>query len=95
MLKDYANQLLSYERAGDLNEYNEPTYAAADVLYGRKEATNKMIRSPEGLTVVANTLVMTERLVFVNDKVDGRIVVSVEPMIGLTGWVLFYEVYLI
>ena len=94
MLTPYANQSIIHEVASAPNAYNEIQYAAAVSIKGRKEGSNRLIRTATGEEVVAGAFVMTGTLVTVNDKLDGRVVLRVDPVPALSGVTAFYEVYL-
>lgn len=93
MLSDYANQTLQHEAAGTANKYNETTYGAAVAIKGRKEASTALIIGSDGKQVKVSAAFMTETEVKTGDRIDGRIVVTAEPLPGLDGKPAFYEGY--
>jgi len=95
MISNYANQALSWEVAGALNAYAEPTYATAVTIYGRKETGFKMVRNAQGQEIVSSAVVFTQSLVSANDLIDSQLVVAVNNAIQLGGTSGFREVYLI
>lgn len=95
-LSNYANQNLSLEvRTATKNAYNEYTYSTAVIIKGRKEPSNKLVVDASGEDKITSSFVMTEVAVTVGDKIDGRMVVTSEPVPNLAGITEFYEVYLI
>jgi hypothetical protein len=95
MLKAYANQNLSHEvRSATKNAYNEYTYSSAVIIKGRKESSNRLIRTATGEEKTTSTFVMTHSIVSAGDKIDGRIVLTSDPAPNLAGVTEFYEVYL-
>lgn len=95
MLEDYLNQNLTWAAKSTLNDYGEQTYAAATTIKGRKEAQSKIIRNEQGEEVTINAVAYTDELVSIGDKVDGRIVVSLDALVDLDGDVMFYACGLI
>ena len=93
MLENYANQDLSWKSVLSLNKYNEPTYSTTTIK-GRKETSNKMVRTASGQETIAVSCVFTKSLVLVNDLIDGKLVIMVDNSVDLDGTTLFYEVYL-
>ena len=93
ILTQYANQSLAYLAWASENVYAEATYSTSATIKGRKQTTNKLIRTPDGKEVVAGAFILTQTAVNVKDKIDGRMVISSEPVPGLDGNTLFYEVY--
>lgn len=94
-ISPYATQALQHEVAGAPDEYNQPTYAAAVTVMGRLEAGHKLVRDSTGTTVVSTAHVFSTEPVALGDRINGRPVVSVEPMAGLDGVPVFWEVYLV
>jgi hypothetical protein len=94
MIEFYANQSLSHEVAGDLDQYSQPTYADAVTIKGRKEHGIKLVRNTEGEETVSSATVFTETAVSVNDKIDDSLVIASHPLADLDGDTGFYEVYL-
>ena len=94
MIKDYLNQTLIWGQAGEPDVYNEIPFTNV-FIKGRKEEGFKLIRNSQGQEVVSSACVFTDEAVKVGDKVDGRIVLSAQPMNDLDGSILFREVYLI
>jgi len=93
MLSDYANQSLTRSIAGARDQYNQITYSTA-VISGRMEIGFKMVNNQQGQEVLSSAFVMTETPVVVDDKIDGRLVVSVKNAVDLDGTTLFYGAYL-
>ena len=94
MIKDYLNQTASHEAYSSINDYAEPSYSAAVSIACRKEGVNKLIRDAEGKEVVTSSRVFTETLINVKDRIDGRMILRVDPMPNLDGSISHYEVYL-
>lgn len=95
VLGNYANQSLTWKHVTTVNKYNEPTYAKAAIIKGRKETGHKLIRDAKGQETVSSARVFTESAVTINDLIDDKLVISVESAIGLNGAVQYYTVYLI
>ncbi len=93
MLTEYANQSLTWIRVLTRSAYDEIATSSTSTIKGRKEAVNKVIRTAQGQEVVVSALILTASAVTAGDKIDGREVVSSEPLPDLEGSTLFYEVY--
>lgn len=93
MFNNYFNQELTYKKCLSMNDYNEPVYGEQSTFKARKDGTTRIIQNSMGELVETKFEIMTSKQVFENDEVDGRRVVSVTPMPGLGGSVLYYRVY--
>ena len=94
LVSNYFNQTLVWKHVASINDYNEPTYTTSTIK-GRKEPGNNLVRNSQGQEVVSSAVIFTRAIIAVNDLIDGRLVISSEPMPLLNGNTLFYEVYLI
>lgn len=94
MIKTYMNQSLTWKHVTGNNGYNEPSYATSTIK-GRIEQGHKLIRNKQGQETVATARVFTMSAVEVNDKIDDRLVISVESAVGLSGNIEYYTVFLI
>ena len=93
-LDNYFNQSLTWKHVASINDSNEPTYITSTIK-GRKETGNNLVRNAQGQEVVSSAAIFTGSAIANNDKIDGRLVISVDAMINLNGTIKFYEVYLI
>jgi hypothetical protein len=98
MITNYLNQSLSWKHVASLDSYNQPAYTTTTIK-GRKESCSKLVNNSQGQStgsanMMSNSLVFTESAISVNDKIDDKLVLMVETVIGLTGTVSHYEVYL-
>lgn len=94
MLEDYLNQTAILSKFVSMSEYAEMTYTTSTIVC-RKDSNNKLIKKPDGVDVVCDTMVITKTPVTVKDLVDGRTVASVKTPALLDGSISHYEVYLL
>lgn len=91
-MSKYLRQTCSLERVetdvhGDpvLNVYGEPTYLTAETISCRKERYVRDVETATGAVVKSSTQYYTDEEVGINDKLDSRVVLSVEEYTGEDG----------
>lgn len=94
MLEDYTNQSLVWVKVLTLNEYGEVATSTTTTIKGRMDTGFKLVRNAQGKEVVSTAYVATKSAVSVGDTINGKVVVSSEPAVGLDGAILWYDVYL-
>jgi hypothetical protein len=93
-IDSYLKQNITWQKNLAKNKYNEPTYITSTIK-GRLESAFRLVRNPQGEQVVSSGFVLTRSIISVDDKLDGRIVITSEPKYDLAGNVSHYEVYLL
>lgn len=93
-IKKYLNQNVSWKRRTSTNKYVEGSFTETTIK-GRLESGFKLVRNEKGEEVTSSAFLVTESAVSVNDLIEGRTVVSSEPMRGFNGNIMWYEVYLL
>jgi len=95
ILKSYIEgHYVSWQQRTSINSYNKPVYAAAASIEARKETGFKLIRNKEGKEVVSTAWIITETAISEGDKIDGYILMAVQPQKDLDDDTVGYEGYM-
>jgi hypothetical protein len=94
MIKDYCNQTTTLKTLSSLNQYGEPSFSSSTIAC-RFEQNTKLIIDREGKEVISTAAIFSESEIKEDDRVSyggvERVVLFVEPGIGLSGDIEFYE----
>lgn len=96
MIEAYTNQTAVWKAKGEVNQYNEPTYADPVTIKCRIEYKNRMVRNKQGQEIISESTIITKSPVKSDDIItfddtDWVVIISA-PQAGLGGSTEFYEV---
>ena len=94
MIEFYANQSLTWGKAGTPGQYNEPTYTETTIK-GRKQSGFRMVRNAAGQEVVSSGVVYTASAIAVGDKIDDRLIIALGDAVGLGGAIEYRKGFLV
>ncbi len=94
-LAAYLRQTVSWERRTGEDEWGDAQYDPPVILPARINRREKVIKSKDDTDRPSRTLVMTEKEVFLLDRLNGLVVEAREDIVDkrgqIIGWKLFLE----
>lgn len=94
MIEAYLTNTVTLYKRLDINKFGEPVYDNGNVIHCRIERKAKLVRKPDGETTYSESHIITNAVVAVGDKIEGRVVIGVDEISGLDGVVEGRSAYL-
>ena len=90
-IKRMLNQLVSFEAFASVSVNGDITYDTAVSIMARIEGKRRQVTSLEGERLISSASVVTLTSLSVSDKIDGRRILEVLPMVDGNGNTIAYE----